>query len=189
TRDLTHFCAMTPEDAAILSVSPEGLVQPLKDGVTSIQIRAGDKTARLPVTVKDTARPQPVSFRRELIAALNVGGCNSGACHGTPSGKNGFRLSLRGYDPPADYVQLTRDVLGRRTDRLDPEASLILQKALARVPHEGGLRFQSNSVPGQVFKSWLTEGLKDDAADLPPLKGIDVLPGPRVLNEPARWQQ
>ena len=41
----------------------------------------------------------PVSFRNEVIAALNVGGCNSGACHGTPTGKNGFRLSLRGYDP------------------------------------------------------------------------------------------
>src|SRR5207245_6901216 len=99
------------------------------------------------------------------------------------------RLSLRGYDPAADYVQLTRDVLGRRTDRLDPNASLILQKALGRVPHEGGLRLQPASVPAQVFKSWLAEGLRDDPADLTSLDVLEVLPGPRVLDEPARWQQ
>src|SRR5262249_31134801 len=114
---------------------------------------------------------------------------NSGACHGTPSGKNGFRLSLRGYDPAADYLQLTRDVLGRRTDRFDPDASLILQKALGRVPHEGGQRFQPHSIPAQAFRGWLSEGLQDDPPDLPALKGIEVLPGSRVLNSPAAWQQ
>src|SRR6202011_6286511 len=101
-------------------------------------------------TVKDLEKPQPVSFRREVIASMNVGGCNAGACHGTPSGKNGFKLSLRGYDPPADYVQLTRDVLGRRTDRNDPDASLILEKPLGRIPHEGGVRFAAGSLPGRA---------------------------------------
>ena len=57
-----------------------------------------------------------------MIAALNVGGCNAGACHGTPSGKNGFKLSLRGFDPAADFLQLTRDQFGRRTDKHDPDA-------------------------------------------------------------------
>ena len=37
--------------------------------------------------------------------------------------------------------------------------------------------------------AWLAEGLRDDPANLPPLKKIEVLPGPRVLNAPARWQQ
>src|SRR5437667_430373 len=83
---------------------------------------AAGQTVRVPVTVKDLTQTQPVSFRNDLIAALNVGGCNSGACHGTPSGKNGFKLSLSGYDPAADYLQLTRDVLGRRTDRQDADA-------------------------------------------------------------------
>ena len=108
------------------------------------------------------ARPEPISFRTGVIAALNVGGCNSGACHGTPSGKNGFKLSLRGYDPAADYLQLTRDVLGRRTDRQGPESALILRKALGRVPHEGGVRFPPSSLPGQVLHAWLAEGLQDD---------------------------
>src|SRR5207244_2596649 len=121
-----------------------------KDGPGVLTVKAGKQMLRVPVMVKDLDKPQPVSFRNDLIATLNVGGCNSGACHGTPSGKNGFKLSLRGYDPAADYLQLTRDVLGRRTDRQGPQSSLILQKALGKVPHEGGQRFQARSVPGQM---------------------------------------
>ena len=142
-RDLTACCTLTAEVADVVRIGENGFLQPIKEGATTLIVKAGAQTARVPVAVKDFDKPQPVSFRNELIAALNVGGCNAGACHGTPSGKNGFKLSLRGYDPAADYLQLTRDVLGRRTDRLDPDASLILQKSLGRVPHEGGQRFSA----------------------------------------------
>src|SRR5262249_1300452 len=63
------------------------------------------------------------------------------------------------------------------------------KKALGRIPHEGGQRFPASSLPAQIFRSWLAEGLQDDPATLPGLTSIDVLPGARVLNEPARWQQ
>jgi hypothetical protein len=188
-RDLTPFCDLTVETADVAAVDAGGFLRPTKSGTTALVVRAGPQTARVPVTVVDFEKPKPVSFRHDLIASLNVGGCNAGACHGTPSGKNGFRLSLRGYDPAADYLQLTRDVFGRRTDRMDPAASLILQKALGRVPHEGGQRFQPSSVPAGMVRAWLAEGLKDDPPDLPALKGITVLPGSRVLKDPARWQQ
>jgi hypothetical protein len=187
-RDLTPFCDLRiaqPE----LAVVREGLVLPHKVGTGTLIVQAGGQTARVPLTVKDYDKPQPVGFRHEMIAVLNVGGCNQGACHGTPSGKNGFRLSLRGYDPAADYIQLTHDVLGRRSDRLDPTASLIFQKALGRVPHEGGQRFPASSVPAQLLKAWLAEGLRDDPANLPEVTGIEVLPGNRVQIAPARWQQ
>src|SRR5207253_8641510 len=133
-----------------------------KNGTGALTIKAGAQTTRVPVTVKDFDKPKQVSFRHELVAVLNVGGCNQGACHGTPSGKNGFKLSLRGYDPDADYLQLTRDVFGRRTDREEPLSSLIMQKALGRIPHEGGQRFPASSVAAGVFKAWLSEGLRDD---------------------------
>jgi hypothetical protein len=188
-RDLTALCDYQADGPGVVAVGPDGFLRPLKNGSAAIVIKAGGQTARVPVVVSAFEVPHPVSFRRDMIAALSVGGCNQGACHGTPSGKNGFKLSLRGYDPAADYLQLTRDVLGRRTDRLSPEASLILLKALARVPHEGGLRFLPGSAPAQVFKAWLTEGLQDDPPTLPPVKRVEVLPGSRVLNSPARWQQ
>jgi hypothetical protein len=187
-RDLTPFCDMTTEAPDVAALA-DGLLRPRKNGATRLVVRAGGREVKVPVTVKDFDRPQPVRFRTEFIAALNVGGCNAGACHGTPSGKGGFRLSLRGYDPAADYLTLTREAGNRRTDRLDPDASLILQKCLAKVPHEGGQRFRAGAVPLQVMRAWLAEGLQDDPADLPGVQTVDILPGPRVLKAPARFQQ
>jgi hypothetical protein len=188
-RDLTPFCDYVAEAPGLVDLAPGGLLRAHQNGQTKLLVKAGGQMVPVSVTVSGMERPQPVSFRREMIAALSVGGCNQGACHGTPSGKNGFKLSLRGYDPAADYLQLTRDVFGRRTDRLNPESSLILLKALGKVPHEGGLRFRPDSTAAAIFKGWLREGLRDDPPTLAPLKGIEVLPGGRVLHSPARWQQ
>lgn len=187
-RDLTVAVKVTPK-SEIAMVQGHGLIRPLKNGGTSLTIQAGTLTHEIPVTVTGMDKPEPVSFRHDLVGALNVGGCNSGACHGTPSGKNGFRLSLRGYDPAADYIQLTRDVHGRRTDRLHPEMSLIYQKALAKVPHEGGQRFQAKEIPAQMMKAWLSQGLQNDSPKLANVDRIEILPGSRVANAPARWQQ
>src|SRR6516165_899068 len=188
-RDLTPFAELTIDKPGCLEVGSDGFLAPRKNGTATLIVKAGGQSVRVPVTVNSCDAGVPVSFRHQLIAALNVGGCNAGACHGTPSGKNGFRLSLRGYDPASDYIQLTRDVLGRRTARQGPDSSLILKKALGKVPHEGGQRYSAKSVPAQMISHWLAEGLKDDPANLPALKQITVLPGTRLLHAPARWQQ
>ncbi len=188
-RDLTPLCEFEAEPSNIVAAGADGFLRPLKDGQATLVVKAGDQSTRVSVAVTDFTRPQPISFHSQVIAALNVGGCNAGACHGTPSGKNGFRLSLRGYDPEADYLQLTRDVLGRRTDRLQPLSSLILQKALGLVPHEGGQRFMPSSVPADMMRSWLAEGLQNDPAGFPVVTKIEALPGSRALGAPARWQQ
>src|SRR5438552_7681430 len=186
-RDLTPLCDISADPVVVLAKG--GFVLAAKDGSGALTVKAGAQTARVPVTVKDFDKPKQVSFRHELVAVLNVGGCNQGACHGTPSGKNGFKLSLRGYDPEADYLQLTRDVFGRRTDRLEPESSLIYLKALGRIPHEGGQRFQAKSIPARFMKAWLSEGLKDDVPSLPKVESVQVLPGSRVAKAPSRFQQ
>jgi hypothetical protein len=152
---------------------------------------AGLALAVLPAWGSPPAAEQdrPVSFRRQVMAVLGVSGCNSGSCHGLPSGRGGFRLSLWGQDPAADYLQLTRDALGRRTDRLDPGSSLILQKALGRVPHEGGRRFAPDGTEARLLRDWVTGGLRDDPPDLPALTGITVEPGACLLHAPACRQQ
>src|SRR5207247_1817525 len=186
-RDLTAFAEITLEgDAA--AIGDEQVILPRKNGAANVVIKAGGQIVKVPVNIKDLDKPSPVSFRNDVIASLNVGGCNSGACHGTPSGKNGFKLSLRGYDPASDYLQLTRDVLGRRTDRQGPNC-LVMLKALGRVPHEGGARFPASSVPAQALMAWFAEGLQDDSPSVPEVKKVEVLPGNRTLNDPARWQQ
>jgi hypothetical protein len=188
-RDLTPFCSMKAGSSCVVTIGPGGFLQPQKNGRTMLLVRAGPSTARVPVVVTDFDKPQPVSFRHQFIAALSVGGCNQGACHGIPSGRGGFRLSLRGYDPAVDYTELTRSALGRRTDRLDPRASLIYLKGLGRVPHEGGQRFAADTVAAQTILTWLKEGLPDDPANLPALKKLEIVPGQRTLTAPARWQQ
>src|SRR2546427_12778782 len=84
---------------------------------------------------------EPVSFRNDVMAVLSRAGGNQGACHGNQNGKNGFKLSLRAEDPDFDFTALTRDMLARRATPHRPEASLLLLKATAAVPHEGGKRF------------------------------------------------
>ena len=37
-------------------------------------------------------------------------GCNTGSCHGAARGKDGFRLSLFGFDPDGDHYRLTREM-------------------------------------------------------------------------------
>ena len=87
-RDLTLFSEVSAESAGIVSIHPEGMISPEKEGETVLRVQATGQLVRIPVRVTDLSSPRPVSFRHELIAALNVGGCNAGACHGTPSGKN-----------------------------------------------------------------------------------------------------
>jgi hypothetical protein len=188
-RDLTSSAVLSAETVGVVTIEAGGFLRPHKDGKTALVVQAGSLKIRVPVEVTNHDKPQPVSFRNEFIASLNVGGCNQGACHGVPSGRGGFRLSLRGYNPPADYQELTREVLGRRTDRLTPEASLIYLKAVGRVAHEGGQRFGANTVAARTMLAWLKDGQPDDPPGLPALKKIEIAPGPRVLVAPACGQQ
>lgn len=188
-RDLSAVADFKIEPAGVVEVQEGLYLRPKKNGNATLIVTAGGKEAHIPVTVEGMEKTTPISFRRDVIAALNVGGCNMGACHGTPSGKNGFKLSLRGFDPAADYLQLTRDQFGRRTGKHDPEQSLTLLKGVGRVPHEGGQRFGGQSVPAEMLIAWLTEGLQDDPASLPAVKKVEVLPGARILHTPSKWQQ
>jgi hypothetical protein len=101
-----------------------------------------------------------VDFERHLMGLLTKAGCNMGSCHGSFQGKNGFRLSLFGYEPAMDYAALTRDNWGRRLNPQSPDSSLLLLKATGQVPHEGGMRFGKGSWMYQMFAEWIRQGAK-----------------------------
>jgi hypothetical protein len=128
---------------------------------------------------------EPVSFHNEVMAVLSRAGCNSGACHGNQNGKNGFKLSLRGQDPDFDLDALTRDTLGRRVDLLRPADSLVLLKATASVPHEGGKRFDVHSPEYALLQRWIAGGARPDPTNAAVLRRLDVTPTEQVLVEPA----
>ena len=134
-------------------------------------------------TAEETSRD--ISFRNDAMAVLAKAGCNAGACHGNKNGKGGFKLSLRGQDPDLDYEALCRDVFARRTNPVDPDQSLILLKATAKLPHEGGARFKSDSLEYGILRDWIARGTPRDLERSPRLQRLEVTPAEQVLIEPA----
>jgi hypothetical protein len=134
--------------------------------------------------MRPASAAERVSFRNEVMAVLSRAGCNQGTCHGNQNGKNGFKLSLRGEDPFFDWSALTRDALGRRANLHRPEDSLLLRKAVAAVPHEGGRRFDPDSRSYTILRRWLEGGMPSDLADAPRLRQLLVQPASRILFEP-----
>jgi hypothetical protein len=188
-RDLTRLARYTVANPAVATVSPEGVITPRAAGTTAIQVSGpGGGTRSVPITVAGAARP-PVSFANDVMPLLARAGCNSGACHGSASGKKGFRISLRGYDPASDYVRLTRETIGRRLNRLDPGRSLLVLKPTGLVPHEGGKRFDAHSDYADVLRRWIAEGVSSDLATAPKLVGLEVIPAARTFSAPRLEQQ
>src|ERR1043166_5612483 len=118
------------------------------------------------------AAEEGVTFLRDVAPILNKVGCTAGTCHGAAKGKNGFKLSLRGYDPQFDYEALLYDLAGRRFNRADPGKSLMLAKPTQEVAHGGGLRFEKNSGYYKIIYYWIAQGVpfgdpgKDTVAEL-----------------------
>lgn len=102
---------------------------------------------------------RPLSFTRDVLPVLTKLGCNSGRCHGSFQGRGGFRLSLLGYDPPADYAALVSEGRGRRVFPAAPAMSLLLRKPTFQVPHGGGLRLAVDSVAYRVLYEWIAQGM------------------------------
>ena len=108
--------------------------------------------------VPPSATQQRVTFLRDVAPILNKVGCTAGPCHGAAKGKNGFKLSLRGYDPRFDYEALLYDLAGRRFNRADPARSLMLAKPSQEVAHGGGRRFAKDSAYYKTIHDWIAQG-------------------------------
>src|SRR5436309_9616925 len=99
---------------------------------------------------------QPL-FGREVVPTLYKLGCSAGSCHGSFSGKGGFRLSLFASDPEADYREV-RGAFGRRLNLESPENSLVLLKPAGRVPHGGAVRLRPGSDEYHILRRWIAAG-------------------------------
>lgn len=175
---------------AVVSFEPEGVLQwnaearrlePIADGETTVVVKHGEMEQRIATKVVNAGTVPAVSFMNEVQPVLMKEGCNSGACHGSASGKNGFRLSLFGFDPPLDYLHLTRQARSRRINVALPDESLFLEKAVGKVDHEGGTLFEVGSPSYNTLRRWIAEGANLDAAQAPKLTGIKILPEQAVF--------
>lgn len=191
-RDLTgaaKYFSTNPKVARIATTRrPE--VVPAGSGAASVSVVVpGVATQKVAVQVKDFTRQPRISFKDEVVPALTKAGCNQGVCHGTPTGKGGFKLSLQGYAPELDYISLTREGGGRRINPADPGRSLVLLKAMVEMPHGGGKRLSPDMPEYQVLVRWIAQGARDDAPDAPTLEKVEILPGPRRLMLPNAKQR
>jgi len=114
------------------------------------------------------------SFRQDVMPILFRAGCNGGACHGSARGKDGFMLSLFGYDPKGDYSRIVQDIPGRRVNTAVPEDSLLLLKAIGAVPHTGGKLFDRDSDLYKTLLRWIEAGAGDDSGPVPEVVGISL---------------
>jgi Protein of unknown function (DUF1553)/Protein of unknown function (DUF1549)/Bacterial Ig-like domain (group 2) len=184
--DVTRMAKL--EVPPVVKASPAGLVRPVADGSGSILVTVGDKSLNVPVTVSGQKSRYDVSFVRDVAPALSKLGCNAGTCHGSLNGKNGFKLSLRGYDPFYDHMALTDELEGRRFNRAAPERSLMLMKPGGAVPHVGGVVWNPGDPYYEMTKLWITEGVKLDR-DSPRVARLEISPKDPTLGALGSRQQ
>ncbi len=188
TRDVTTDAKLVMTSDKIARIA-EGVVTPLANGQTELVATLDGLTARAAVEVKHVEVEPPVRFRNDVLAVLTRAGCNTGKCHGSASGKDGFRLSLFGYDPAGDHYRLTRELPGRRINLAKPEDCLLINKALAKVPHTGGKRLEEGTAHYETVMTWLTAGAPADPTDVPVPMGIEVLPKESVFASKGEAQR
>jgi hypothetical protein len=172
----------------VASISSRGLFQPLQDGTGKLVASLEGKSAEVPVNISGLKKPYRADFIRDVAPVMAQLGCNAGTCHGAKEGKNGFKLSLRGYDPEADLRSLTDDLACRRVNVASPDDSLMLLKAVAEVPHEGGRRTTVDSRYYQILRQWIANGANLDTNSAKVVK-IQLSPAYPVVQTIGARQQ
>jgi hypothetical protein len=188
SEDLTRQAEWRSSNPKVAKVDASGLVTPISDGEAVITAKTQAARATATVTVKNMKAAFAWSFRNHVIPVMTKAGCNQGACHGALAGKNGFKLTLRGYDPEVDYDTLTRQSLGRRVSLADPANSLMLLKPTMAVPHGGGKRFGPNSLEYRVIGEWIAAGAPPPADRDVQITGLEVFPASVTLKPNAQQQ-
>jgi Protein of unknown function (DUF1549)/Protein of unknown function (DUF1553) len=188
TRDVTNEATVTLSNPALAKLAGNVLT-PAADGAGELTVSFGGQTVKAPVAVKDATADRPVSFKRDVMPVFMRAGCNQGSCHGAARGKDGFRLSLFGFDPDGDHHRLCREMPGRRVNLALPAESLMIEKACGKVPHTGGERLKEGDEYYQTLIRWLEAGAPNDPPDVPKPVSAELYPKAMVLNGPGETQR
>ncbi len=187
TVDVTRM-AKLEASSKLAVVSALGAVEPRGNGSGKLTASFNGKTASAKIEVSGQKDAFHSDFIRDVNPVLSKLGCNAGTCHGAKDGKAGFKLSLRGYDPEYDLRAFVDDLAGRRVSPASPDDSLMLLKAVAEVPHEGGRRATADSKYYQILRAWIAGGAKLDMKATRVTK-IELFPQNPVVQEIGSRQQ
>jgi hypothetical protein len=186
--DRTHTARFRALDPRVVRVTLAGVLHAVADGTTSVRVRIDGRTLNVAVTVKDSAAPRRFNFENDIEPILSRFSCNSSGCHGKAEGQNGFKLSVFGFDPRADFAALTKESRGRRIFPAAPEQSLLLRKMSGQMPHGGGARIAARSGDYDTVRAWIAAGMPFGSPRDPTVASIRVEPGERVLAPRGRQQ-
>jgi hypothetical protein len=188
TRDVTAEATVSLANAGLVRLE-KNVLHAAADGTSQMTIAFGGQSVNVPVTVKDATVDPPISFKLDVMPVFAKSGCNTGSCHGAARGKDGFRLSLFGFDPDGDHYRLTRELSGRRVNLALVHDSLILEKGAGRVLHTGGKRFEESSELYQTLVRWLEAGTPNDPPTVATPIALEIYPKNAVLDGEEATQQ
>ncbi len=193
-----HYAGGRREDlTAIAQVARVGMgiqvkgnrVTAINNGQNQVVATVGALKGVMNVITQDTNQTPEWSFANEIVPIFTKTGCNSGGCHGSPSGRGGFRLSLFGYEPDYDFDMITKDRNGSRVNKQTPSLSSVLTKPSNKVPHGGGARFKEGSEFYTRILDWLRAGAPKQPEFDPRLKSISIYPTDWTLDTKGDEQQ
>ncbi|MEI6234525.1 MAG: DUF1549 domain-containing protein [Planctomycetota bacterium] len=172
----------------IAQVTDKGLLCPMKNGSGDVEITVGKASAKVPVEIAGLNAAYKMDFIHDVNPVLSKVGCNTGTCHGSKDGKNGFKLSLRGYDPIFDVRAFSDDLACRRINAASPDDSLMLLKPTGAVPHEGGQKFKLDDKNYRILRDWIAAGATLDLQS-PRVEKIEIFPKDPVIQMIGSKQQ
>lgn len=178
--DVTHRAKLSVENGQVATLAGTTVMGQANGATTLLVSHAGLKR-RVPVVIEDFDHYPPIHFAGDIMPVFTKLGCNSGGCHGKQSGQGGFKLSVFGFDPEADYAAILKEGRGRRVFPASIERSLLLTKPLAHVPHGGGKRLQEDSREHELLRQWLWQGMPWGNDSAPHAVRIEVTPSARVV--------
>jgi hypothetical protein len=188
TSDVTAKAKVALVNPALAKIAGN-MLTPAADGETQLVVEFEGKKAQVPVKVTDATKDRPISFKLDVMPIFMRAGCNSGGCHGAARGKDGFRLSLFGFDPDGDHHRLTREAPGRRLNLALPGESLLIEKACGKVPHTGGQRIKEGDYLYKDLVRWMEAKAPNDPATIPTPVDLEIYPPNAVLDGKGETQQ
>ena len=179
--DVTHQAKYATNQTSVIKVNERGVITAIADGEAEVLVSAGGLKFKVQIEVRDSKKPRGYHFENDIVPLINRFGCNSSGCHGYSQGQNGFKLSVFGFDPPADYNALVKESRGRRIMPAAPESSLLLMKAAGQMPHGGGIRLRLGTSEYELMRNWIAAGAPLGDPNAPSVTSIRVEPAERLL--------
>ena len=188
TDDVTGQSKFTVSDTKLARLEGH-VVYPVADGQTTMVIEFAGQKVSVPIIVAKASEDRAISFQLDVMPVFMKSSCNTGSCHGAARGKDGFRLSLFGFDPNGDHHRVTREIPGRRINLAVPRSSLLLEKGAGEVPHTGGKRFAVDDELYSTLLRWLEAGAPADQGEVPAVVSVDLYPKGAVMDGAGAEQQ